>query len=92
LGKTEISLCAGLLIGLADSVGFFYTVRMFVVNTTSQKRVVAGFLEAARMILLCALVVFLNSQKSFSIIWLLAAALLLSLGGKFFFIFKRLKK
>jgi hypothetical protein len=91
LEKTIISLGAGLLIGIADAVGFFYTAQMFVKNATSGKRTVAGVLEAARLLVLCGVVLFLYNLHSFSILWLLGMTLIVSLGGKFFFIFKRLK-
>jgi hypothetical protein len=89
--NTAISLGAGIAVGLADSVGFFYTAQMFLFNATTKKRIIAAILEAARLFFLFAVIILLYRYKTVSIILLLASAIFVSLGGKLFFIFKRLK-
>ncbi len=91
LARSAISLGAGAAVGFADAVGFYYTAHLFLVRATSSKRTLAGILEAARLIGLIAVVAFLYTAFSMAIFWLLTPAILLSLGGKFFFIFKRLR-
>jgi hypothetical protein len=81
----------GAAIGLADAAGFFYTARLFTVNATSARRAVAGIAEGARLILFVALVLFLWHMKIVPIIWLLCCAIVVSLVGKFLFIFKGLR-
>jgi hypothetical protein len=92
LEKTVISIGSGVVVGLADAVGFYYTARMFLVNATSRKRTIAAVFEALRLVILIAAVLLMYGQLHLSMVWLLAGALFVSLGGKFFFIFKRMKQ
>jgi hypothetical protein len=91
LEKTAISIGTGAIVGLADAVGFYYSAKMFISNKPGNSRIFAAILEAGRLLLLIALILTLNSQKCFSIFILIGIAFLISLGGKFFFIFKRMK-
>jgi hypothetical protein len=91
LGKAAISVGAGIAVGLIDAAGFFYTAKLFINNTVAHARAIAAAAEASRLILLIAFVVLLWHAKFISVLWLLGSALLLSLAGKFLFIFKGLK-
>jgi hypothetical protein len=91
LERTALSVGIGVVVGLTDAAGFFYTARFFLASTTSGKRVIAGFAEAARMILLIAVVLLLWHLKFVPVLWLLCSALVASLAGKLFLISKRLR-
>ena len=90
--KISISAGIGLIAGAIDAVGFYYTARLFFANATTSKRILAGFLEIFRLIVLVALIIFLCARGNISFIPLAFTALLLSLGGKMVFIFKGLKR
>lgn len=85
-----LSLGLGVVIGLADAAGFFFTARLFVVNATPAKRLIAGITEGARLVLFVALVLLLWHMRIVPIVWLLCAALMVSLAGKLLFIVKGL--
>jgi hypothetical protein len=91
-GNTVLSVALGAAIGLADAAGFFYTARLFIVNATPIRRVVAGIAEAARLVLFVAVVLFLWHIKIAPILWIICSAIAVSLVGKFLFIFKGLKR
>ena len=92
LGKITLSAAIGLLIGLADAIGFFYTIKFFLANSSGAKKVLAGIFEFFRLIILVALIIFLSKHEIILIVPLFLTAILLSMGGKMLFIFKGLKK
>ena len=92
LGNTVLSIGAGAVIGLADATGFFYTVRLFIADAASVKRVVAGIAEGARLVLIVAIVLFLWHLKVVPVLWLVCSALAVSLVGKILFIVKGLTR
>jgi hypothetical protein len=92
LEKIAISAGIGIIAGAIDAAGFYYTAKIFFANATNKKRILAGFLEIFRLIILIALIIFLCSRGNISFIPLAFTALLLSLGGKMVFIFKGLKR
>jgi hypothetical protein len=91
LERTVLSVGIGAVVGLADAAGFFYTARLFVVNSTPHKRMLAGIAEAGRMILLVALVMFLWHLHFVPMLWLLGGAIVVSVAGKLLLISKRLR-
>jgi hypothetical protein len=90
-GNTVLSLGIGVVVGLADAAGFFFTARLFIVNATPGKRVIAGIAEGARLLLFVGLVLFLWHLKIVPVLWLLCSAIVVSLAGKLLFIVKGLK-
>jgi hypothetical protein len=91
LEKILISLAIGLLVGLADSVGFFYTVKLFVAKSTGKKKIIAGALEFSRLVGIIIFIFFLCSHGIILIIPFFLSALLLSMGGKLLLVLKGLK-
>ncbi len=92
LGKTGFSLAVGILVGLADAAGFFYTAKLFFSGSTGTKKAIAGFFEFFRLIIIVAFIIFLSSKTSLSMLPFLFTALFLSMTGKLLFILKGLKK
>jgi hypothetical protein len=90
--KIAISVVIGFLLGLADAVGFFYTVKFFLANSAGVKKVVAGFFEISRLILIIIFIIFLSSHKIILFVPLFLLALIMSLGGKMLLILKGLKQ
>jgi hypothetical protein len=89
LTATAISCAIGVGIGFADSAGFYFTLKLFLVNPTTKKQLAAGLLEFFRLLFLVALIILISFDKSMSILWLLIAALPVSMSGKIFCILKR---
>ena len=81
----------GAVVGLADAAGFFYTARLFSINATSARRLVAGIAEGARLIFIIGLVMFVWHLRIVPILWLLCSAIAVSIIGKLLFIVKGLK-
>ncbi len=92
LGKIILSAATGTLLGLADAVGFYYTVKFFLAKASGGKKLLAGLFEFFRLIVFVALIIFLSKHGIIFIVPFFLTALILSLGGKMFFIFKGLKK
>jgi hypothetical protein len=92
LGKIILSAATGTLIGLADAIGFYFTVNFFLAGSPGRKKIIAGFFEIFRLIVLVALIIFLSSQKIILIVPLFLMAIVFSLGGKVVLIFKGLRK
>ena len=90
--KIAISAAIGILIGVADAIGFFYTVKFFLANSAGLKKAVAGFFEFFRLIVIIAFIIFLSSHKIILIVPLFLFALIISLGGKMILVLKGLKK
>jgi hypothetical protein len=89
LTATAISCGLGAILGLADTAGFYYTVKLFLVNPTTKKRIVSGFLEFFRLLCLVSSIILISFDKNISILWLLIVALPISMSGKIFCILKR---
>jgi hypothetical protein len=87
-----LSVAIGTAIGLADAIGFFYTVKFFLAASTGRKKTIIGFFEFFRLIILVALIIFLSSHKIILLVPLFLPAFFLSMGGKMLFIFKGLRK
>jgi|WetSurMetagenome_2_1015567.scaffolds.fasta_scaffold92328_2 hypothetical protein len=92
LEKIAISASVGILAGVIDSTGFFYTVKIFFAKTSGKKLAIAGALEIFRLIVLVTFIIFLCSHMHVLFLPLAIAALVFSLAGKMLFIFKGLKK
>lgn len=92
LGKTALSAAIGIVIGTADAMGFFYTVKFFFAHATTFKRIIAAALELFRLIVLIAFIIFLCSRAHMLFIPLVLCAFVFSQGGKMVFIFKGLKR
>jgi hypothetical protein len=92
LEKILISAVVGIIVGAADAVGFFYTVKFFLAKTSPAKKTLTGFLEFFRLIFFVALIIFLGSHKIILFLPLLLAGFFISLGGKMLLIFKGLKR
>ena len=91
LEKMIVSAAAGVFIGLADAIGFFYTVKFFMASASGRKKALAGFFEFFRFLVLIALIIFLSSHKIILIIPFFLTALFLSMGGKLLLVLKGLK-
>ena len=89
LTATAISCGLGAVLGLADTVGFYYTVKLFLINPSTKKRLTAGLLEFFRFLCLVACIILISFNKNISILWLLIIALPISMSGKILCILKR---
>ena len=85
-----ISASAGVAIGLIDSVGFFATARIFFARSLPQRFLISGLLEAGRLAILVAVIIFLALKSPLPFWWMIIPALLISCAGKFFVTLKRL--
>jgi len=92
LEKIILSATIGIIVGIVDAVGFFFTVKLFIANSTGAKKAFAGFLEFFRLIIIIVFIIFLSSHKIILIVPFFLPALLISLGGKTFLVVKGLKK
>jgi hypothetical protein len=91
LEKIVISALVGVLLGLGDAVGFFFTVKLFLKGGAGRKKILAGFFEFFRFIVIIALIIFLCSHKIILIVPFFLTALFVSMGGKLLLVLKGLK-
>jgi len=86
---TAISCALGIIIGLADATGFYYTAKFFLADPSKKKGLIAGILEFFRLLCLVLCIILISFDKNISILWLLGIALLISMSGKILCILKR---
>jgi hypothetical protein len=92
LEKIILSAAIGTIVGVADAVGFFFTVKFFLANSTGFKKALAGFFEFFRLIIIIVFIIFLSTHKIILIVPFFLLALIISLGGKTLLVVKGLKK
>ena len=84
------SLLVGLLIGVLDVAGFYWSAKLFFVSPSRKTNITGGIVEALKVALFVASIIFLSKASLISFWWLLLPAVAISVGGKLFFSLRRL--
>jgi hypothetical protein len=75
-------MATGTAIGLLDTIGFFFSVKYFILTKRVSSRLLMVGLELFRLAVLIAGIIYCFHTGFFSIVWLLSAAILVSVTGK----------